>query len=110
MMIDLRGIQREQEEWALRNFGNVPSYQPLLGAVEELGELAHAHLKHIQGIRGFDQDAAAKDAKIDAVADIIIYLLDYCNREGIDIESAVADTWDKVKQRNWKDNPEGVGV
>lgn len=102
--MNLFRLQVEVGEWSQRNFGDQPSYRPLLGVVEEVGELSHAHLKHEQGIRGMD-DQLAKAAKVDAVADIIVYLADYCHRSEIDLDKAVTETWEKVSRRNWKDNP-----
>lgn len=103
-MSDLTQMQAEHREWAERNFGiGRPSWQPLLGALEELGELAHAHLKDVQGIRGTSDDHRA--AKIDAVADVIIYLTDYCNLEDIDLRGAVLDTWTEVRARDWRADP-----
>jgi len=100
--INLRDLQTEQRPWVAHNFGARPSYWPLLGAIEELGELAHAHLKAEQGIRVTEDHFAAK---IDAVGDVIIYLADYCSSQGIDLESAVATTWDTVRKRDWKNDP-----
>ncbi len=98
----LRELQAEQVPWVKHNFGDRPSWMPLLGAVEELGELAHAHLKQAQGIRvSEDHDAKAKDA----VADVVIYLADYCTARGFDLQSLVLETWDRVKQRDWKAHP-----
>jgi len=101
----LRRLQAEQHEWAKRNFGEeVQTYLPLLGVVEEVGELAHAHLKEAQGIRTTeDHEAKAKDA----VGDAIIYLADYCSRRGWDLQDIVEQTWAAVKRRDWKANPEG---
>lgn len=95
----LKRLQVEQIPWVKHNFGERPSWMPLLGAMEELGELAHAHLKKAQGIRtSEDHDANARDA----VADIVIFLADYCSAQGYDFEQIVQETWDKVKQRDWK--------
>lgn len=100
----LRKLQDEQRPWVKHNFGDRPSWMPILGAVEELGELAHAHLKKAQGIRlGEDHDAKAKDA----VADVVIFLAAYCSAEGYDFEAVVQETWDKVKQRDYKADPIG---
>jgi NTP pyrophosphatase (non-canonical NTP hydrolase) len=79
-MFDLEKFQGEVSEWTRRNFGDQPAYRPLLGAVEEIGELAHAHLKEEQKIRGTAEElqALAKDA----VGDVIVYLADYCGRRG----------------------------
>jgi len=100
----LRGIQQEQVEWVAHNFGtDRPAWHPLLGVQEEVGELSHAFLKRAQGIRvNEDHDAAIKDA----VADIVIYLLDFCTAEGIDLQSVLAETWAQVKARDWKVAPE----
>lgn len=103
MVFDLRRIQREQKEWSERNFGKVEAWQPLLGAMEELGELAHAHLKEVQNIRN-NEDHIANGK--DAVADIVIYLMDYCNKRGWDFADIVTLTWAQVKKRDWKKNPD----
>jgi len=102
MTLSLRELQEQQKPWVQHNFGDRPAWQPLLGIAEEVGELCHAHLKHAQGIRtGEDHEAAKRDA----VADIVIYLSDYCNAEGIDLQSAIEDTWQEVQKRDWKANP-----
>jgi NTP pyrophosphatase (non-canonical NTP hydrolase) len=102
MSFSLRQFQQEQKEWSDKNFVGKKDYQPLLGAVEELGELAHAHLKGEQGIRGTDVEL--RSMAQDAVADVIIYLADYCNMRGFDLEQILEQTWGQVKQRNWKKN------
>ena len=100
--MDLNKLQSEQKEWGLRNFGEQPAYRMLLGAMEELGELAHAQLKGEQGIRtGEDHSAAKKDA----IGDIVIYLAGYCNAEGINMAEAVETAWNEVKQRDWVTYP-----
>lgn len=103
---ELEIFQSEVGRWAERNFGATPSYRPLLGAVEEIGELAHAHLKKEQGIREglerFEQDAA------DAIGDILVYLADYCARTGLSLQESVDKTWARVRQRDWKKYP-GTG-
>lgn len=101
--LTLRRLQREQREWSDRNFPNVKPYQPLLGALEELGELAHAHLKAEEGIRGTPAEHQAK--KIDAVADVVIFLANYCSQNGIDFQDAVETTWNVVRRRDYVANP-----
>jgi len=95
-------LQSQVKEWTAHNFPFTLSHHPLLGAMEELGELAHAHLKNEQGIR---TDECHLENKCDAIGDIIIYLADYCNREGIDLQEAVAVTWAKVQKRDWIKDP-----
>jgi NTP pyrophosphatase (non-canonical NTP hydrolase) len=103
----LTRIQAEQRAWVLHNFGNREAWQPLLGIQEEVGELAHAFLKRHQGIRGTreEHDAAIRDA----VADIIIFLLDFSSAEGIDVREVLDETWQKVRQRDWKADTETGG-
>lgn len=70
-----------------------------LGAVEEIGELAHAYLKGEQGIReGAD---GWRERAADAVADAIIFLASFCNTHGIIMQHAVDDAWGEVSQRDW---------
>jgi NTP pyrophosphatase (non-canonical NTP hydrolase) len=70
--------------------------------MEELGELAHAHLKQEQGIRSNeDHDAAARDA----IGDVVIYLMDYCSVRGWDFSDCVSEAWGDVSERDWIANP-----
>lgn len=107
--MSLREIQKEQYEWSHHNFGHgkqnltVPGPLNLLGIMEELGELAHSHLKEEQGIRG-DYNEHQVNAK-DAIGDLSIYLLNYCSSRGWDYEQIVHDTWEVVKRRDWKKYP-----
>jgi len=104
----LRELQQQQNEWSRRNFGKQPAYRSLLGAVEELGELCHAHLKGEQGIRG-SQEKHLLDAE-DAVADTVIFLASYCNSMGFDLESIVERTWNTVKTRDWRTDTVTAGT
>jgi len=109
-------IQSEVAKWSRVNFGDqvskatdqvLGSLSPLLGLVEEVGELSHVTLKHHQGIRGYDDEQKYQEERDDAVGDILIYLCDYASREGISLQDALNKTWQKiVKKRNWVDNPE----
>lgn len=98
MPFDFQTLQLEAAVWEAKNFKQQKPHQPLLGVVEEVGELAHAHLKSEQGIRK-DEDLFAK--KIDAIGDIVIYLAHYCVLNGIDFHLAVYHTWQEVKNRDW---------
>ena len=106
--LTFRQLQIENGHWAIKNFGaeNRPE-RSLLGVVEEVGELAHAVLKSIQGIRGSSEEHSA--AARDAVGDIIIYLADFCSRSGYDLQEIVEETWDQVKARDWT-KKKGDGV
>ncbi|MGD9631377.1 MAG: hypothetical protein AB7V18_19230 [Pyrinomonadaceae bacterium] len=102
-VLNLLTFQHEVGEWSRKNFGNQPSTNPLLGVGEEVGELFHAHLKNLQGIRMSPAEARAK--KEDAIGDILVYLADYCEREAISLEAAAYTAWDGVRRRNWVENP-----
>lgn len=86
-------------------FGDGPSWHPLLGVAEEVGELCHAHLKAQQNIRGSAEDLRAQQE--DAVGDIVIYLVDYCNRERLDIEACIQNAWAEVSCRDWGQGKHG---
>jgi NTP pyrophosphatase (non-canonical NTP hydrolase) len=177
-LLDYRVFQQEVDEWSRQNFGSSPAWQPLMGLLEEVGELAHAYLKRAQGIRGTKEEHDA--AERDALGDIMVFLAHYCCRRGIamgglaqvvipdllyrkrvgaallglarhvgdihmclavdpdtriyasveerqaianllrdlcvyctlrelDLGEIVRETWDKVKQRNWKKDPQSGG-
>ena len=99
----LGALQSQHLGWLERNFPSQQPHQPLLGLAEEVGELCHAHLKAEQQIRNFTDGFGPKwrDEAMDTVGDIVIFLVSYCNSVGIDLETAVDETWDKVKNRNW---------
>jgi len=98
----LRRLQDELFVWVSHNFGFRPLWHPLLGMMEELGELSHAYLKREQGIRGTVEEHNAEIK--DAVGDIVVYLADFCNAENIDLEETIRKTWSEVKKRDWKKN------
>jgi NTP pyrophosphatase (non-canonical NTP hydrolase) len=101
--LSLADFQAAIAVWVHRQpFGkNQPSWQPLLGIVEEIGELAHAHLKEEQKIRtNENHDANAKDA----VGDVFIYLMGYCISRGWSLEECIERAWDEVKKRDWNTN------
>ena len=98
--MSLSEIQKEQDVWSKKNFDNKKPYQPILGATEEVGELAHAYLKMEQGIRG--TKAEHEHAMKDAIGDCCIFLMDLCNQMGWDFEKIIGETWSEVKKRDWK--------
>ena len=91
-------IQHMQNEWKDYCFPANTSIDQYLGVVEEVGELAHAILKTRQGIR-LDEDHQAQE--IDAIGDIAIFLLGYCNDRGLNLMSIIETTWLEVYQRDW---------
>lgn len=99
----LRELQAEHAEWMRRNFGDdMEPWRPLLGLMEELGEIAHAFLKRRDGIR-LSEDHLAKMR--DGAGDLVIFLAGFATTMGFDLEGAVAETWAKVKRRDWRKCP-----
>lgn len=101
--MNLRQLQSEVALWVHNNFPDQLPHQALLGIQEELGELSHAHLKMERNIRGNNTEHEL--AKMDAVADLIIFTINYCNHNGIDLENTLENTWKEVKKRDWKKFP-----
>ncbi len=73
-----------REKWVLHNFPTQELTNPtdsILGMTEEVGELAHSHLKKKQGIRGTPEghDANMKDA----VGDITVFMFGVMSAYGV---------------------------
>lgn len=75
-----RGLAEDVRAWSERNFPRSVGRpeDPLAGIVEELGELVDA-------IAARDRDAA-----VDAISDAVIYLADFCGKQGLDLGNIVA--------------------
>ena len=104
----IQNLQGEHKEWMDYNFPHQMPHQPLLGITEEVGELAHVHLKAEQGIRRLGGDDGF-DLRRDALGDIFVYMLSYCNSNHIDLEEAITSTWARVKKRDWVEDPDRGG-
>ena len=78
-VLDFGTMARHNWEWAKIHFPDNEPWQPILGMMEEAGELSHSLLKMTQGIRGSKEQHLA--AVRGAVADVVIYLADFLNRE-----------------------------
>lgn len=103
----LQKIQNEIKGWTEKNFPHTTADEQLLGIVEEVGELSHAVLKQKQCIRGDKKKLIADEH--DAIGDIAIFLINYCNQRGFDFEKILAVTWEQVHQRDWQANPADGG-
>lgn len=75
--IDLAKFQDEVGIWSRRNFGDQPAYRPLLGMVEELGELYEA------------DDASDFSAMLDSIGDLMVFMADFCHRRGLSLSEIV---------------------
>jgi NTP pyrophosphatase (non-canonical NTP hydrolase) len=107
-LASLREIQTEHAAWIRRNFPDQTPEQVFMGMAEELGEFAHARLKHQQGIREID-DGNVQELMIDALCDLWIFSLSMFDFLGIDATDALSMTWDRVKKRDWVDDPQKGG-
>lgn len=105
----LTQVQLEVGAWA-RQFGAnrsqwtgdvLGSLAPLLGMVEEIGEIVGATVKRHQG-RGFKTDEEYLPAIQDGVADLLVFASDYANREGFSLIEVLEKVWSKVKNRSQK--------
>lgn len=103
MRISLDTLQDQHQVWSKYNWGGQRSWAPLMGMVEELGELAHSHLKRHQGIR-YHEDLDRKGQ--DAVGDILIYAAHYCNTQEWSMQQLLDETWMEVRERDWIQNPD----
>lgn len=105
---NLRKFQfRCHQPWLKHNFPDQRPHDALLGLAEEVGELAHAHLKMEQGIRGLDREEYNRQAS-DAIGDIMVYLASYCNTNGFDMEDCLMMAWEEVRGRDWQEDPDNA--
>ena len=98
--LSLVGTQAEHRTWLHHNFPNQQPEDALLGLVEEVGELAHAHLKYAQQIRGLTNEEYQAQAS-DAIGDIVIYLMSYCTTNGFELAECLNTAWEEVRERDW---------
>ena len=108
-MIDLK--QKELDDWQSRNFGrhDDDALKCALGMAEEVGEVCHHVLKGTQRIRG-GMNGLNKAEIADGVADTLIYGLQLLTVLGIDAEEEIALVIEKVRRRDWKNNPKGISA
>lgn len=104
-VLDLDAFQQDVHRWANENFGEITPIEPLLGMVEELGELCHTVLKNSQDIRGMGDDALARLSMEDALGDLCVFMANFAAHAGIRLERAIVDTWAKVRERDWRQFP-----
>jgi len=71
-----------------------------------LGKIAHAMLKSAQGIRNSEDHKAELYRGLKM---LVLWLEDQADQAGRDlIEDLLVQTWDKVKRRNWVEDPDGA--
>lgn len=83
-MFTFKQLQEEQKPWVLHNFGDRPSWMPLVGIYEEYGEYL---------------EAKTADERKDAIADVVIFISDYVSARGWSLENL----WnDSLEITGWK--------
>lgn len=95
---DVQETQQAIYEWSLEQFGDQDPKNPLLGAQEELGEVSRIVLKNDQAIR---QDEMAQEDLEMEVADVVIYLMDFCARNDVDLATGIDRARNKVLDRDF---------
>jgi len=103
--MDLEVLQFQHRSWVARNFPQLGRSEltrhGFLGMVEEVGEIAHAMLKHEQMIRGMREYDDFLAAVADGIGDTVIFADTLCIGLGLDFPSVVKETWAEVYRRDW---------
>jgi NTP pyrophosphatase (non-canonical NTP hydrolase) len=86
--LDLSDLQTDLHEWQRERFPDSGAEESLMGALEELGELAHATLKGKQGLEG-ERFSTGPEAEKDAIGDCVVFLMQYASSRGYDIEECI---------------------
>lgn len=109
-------LQTMMGRWRGKNFpamGEAQNNECVLGVSEEAGELVRAHLKSLQGIRGFStmgEGKVKRDYKMkDAMADAIIFMMGVCDANKWSLQNVLEATCQSVMERNWIEDPDGGG-
>lgn len=111
IMKTLTEMMKDIQAWSTQNFGDnkgIHEFGPLVGMMEELGELSHAVLKKHQDIRHEDWqgvDYLGHTPAEDALADIFVYALDFAWRVGIQDPQQLLESvlYKQVLKRRWRE-------
>lgn len=97
-------LQDRAVSYSKRNFGDHygTGYRNLIGVMEELGELAHAQLKGEQNIKHTQEHILLM--KKDAVGDILIFLANYCDSQGLVMADCVILALKEIEKRDFVKN------
>lgn len=85
-----------------RGFDDETVAQKFMLLMEETGELAQAARKHARVKVADDSTAKHKENLSDEVGDVLILVLDICNKLGINAETAIIQKEIKNSKRNWQ--------
>jgi NTP pyrophosphatase (non-canonical NTP hydrolase) len=101
-------VKEDVEAWMIRNFPNESRVSVTLGLCEEVGEVARAVLKQEQGIRGTWEEWDNEIKK--ELGDVYLKLMQVAMVCGFDLDEAIAQRWEVIRQRDWVRNPKGHGI
>lgn len=101
--MNISGYQDEVNTWVLHNFGRGTPMSAVVGLSEEAGELCRAILKQHQNIRGTRAEWQEEIRK--ELGDVFIKLCDVANEAGIDLEYAILERWQTIRQRDHRTDP-----
>lgn len=93
--MDISKLQEKVRNWTGEKFPGAPSYLALIKIMSELGELSDNYLLRIEQRAG-TQHGDAQYGVEDAVADILISLCIFAEREGIDLDKMTTMVWDEI--------------
>jgi len=96
---DLEEAQIRLGEWSREQFGDQGSINPFLGMVEEMGEMTRIILKRRQDIR---QEELAEEDLGRELADVMIYALDFAEREGFTLADPFEEKLEEVLERDFR--------
>lgn len=91
------------EKWRKHNFPNEDASLKLNLLMEEVGELAKAYCKGTAKIKGTPEYWEQQEK--DAVGDVILTLLTYCNLRGINAQDCVDIAWKEISLRDYQKYP-----
>lgn len=93
-----QGIRQDEAEVGPE--AEVQALKRIQRITEQIGEI-HDHQYHGRET-DLDQVPEPSEELVDSVADTVIYLNDFSERAGIDLDAAVSDTWNGiVSERDW---------
>jgi NTP pyrophosphatase (non-canonical NTP hydrolase) len=108
MIKTFKDLQEQSYAWIQHNFPNNNGDDPLFGIMEELGEVTHSHLKRKQNIRTNENH---EELIKDGIGDLVIYLCDYCNQNGLDLEECINIAANTAFSRDWIKYPvNGINI
>lgn len=104
--MNLETLQEKIRNWNGERFPNAPSFLALIKVMEELGELAGHYIGRLEVRVGKAPSDHQKGVE-DSVADVVISLCVFCEREHIDLALLVEKTWAEVSKRQFVMKAEG---